>query len=128
MANFFDKVVYKVNKGVSSVAESSKEILEKSRLESAINELKEQKLKTAQEIGIKIYNMYMAGEYVPSAVTSDCDEITLKINEIKAHKKRLAELKAREKAVQNCVKKVCECGFENASDSNFCQQCGKKLN
>ena len=36
MANFFDRVVYEVNKGVSSVAESSKELLEKSRLDGAI--------------------------------------------------------------------------------------------
>ena len=128
MANFFDRVVYEVNKGVSSVTESSKELLEKSRLNGAINECKEQKLKIAQEIGVKIYNMYMTGAEVPDAVKTDCDGITQKINEIKAHKRRLDEIRAQEQGEQNTAKKVCECGFENAPDSNFCQKCGKKLN
>ena len=128
MANFFDRVVYEVNKGVSSVTESSKELLEKSRLDGAINECKEQKLKIAQEIGVKIYNMYMTGEEVPDAVKTDCDGITQKINEIKAHKRRLDEIRAQEQGEQNTTKKVCECGFENAPASNCCQKCGKKLN
>lgn len=125
MANFFDRVVYEVNKGVSSVSESSKGLLEKTRLEGAIRECKEQKLKAAQEIGIKIYNMYMEGKDVPDEVKGDCGTITAKINEIKSHRQKLEDIKRQSE--NPSAKKVCECGFENTPDSNFCEKCGKKL-
>lgn len=133
MANFFDRVVYEVNKGVSSVSESSKSILEKSKLNGAISECEEQKLKIAQGIGIKIYNMYMSGAEIPEDVKADCDKITAKISEIRSHKQRLCTLKEQADANKfgtqaSAAKKICKCGFENTPDSHFCAQCGEKLN
>ncbi|UKI36582.1 MAG: hypothetical protein L6V93_22450 [Clostridiales bacterium] len=50
--------------------------------------------------------MYMTGEEIPDAVKADCDRITQKIDEIKAHKRRLDEIRAQEQGEQNTAKSV----------------------
>ena len=135
MADFFDKVKDGFNKGVATVSTGSKNMIEKSKINSCIKTFENEKKQIAEIIGTKIYNFCYEnaeGDIPRDLVISLCGEITNRNEQIMQQKKRLAELEAEMNQVMgtsvNNFGSTCACGYTNAPGARFCAKCGNKLN
>ena len=132
MADFFDKLRDGVNKGVATVSTVSKTVLEKSKINSVIKTLKDEKQQLAEIIGNKVYK-YMCenpGDIPRSELESICAEISARIDQINAQNERLAQLDDEMSKIvgsASIVPGLCTCGQQNAQGAKFCVVCGKKL-
>lgn len=134
MADFFDKMVDGFNKGVATVSTGSKTMIEKSKINSMIKNIEDEKKQLAEILGIKVYQMCAndpEGVIAKSDVIDICNQITLRNQQIEAHQRRIAELDAEMNQVKGsqpvnaCI--VCQCGHQNAPGARFCAKCGNKL-
>ena len=133
MAGFFDKVVVGINKGVNSVSEGSKNLVEKAKLNVQIQELENQKNQILQNMGALVYNLKAEGTLEAPECDGMCQEITA-INE------KLAGLQDQIKALEAPKPQApvvpvtpavtgvtCTCGFQNKEGAKFCANCGTAL-
>lgn len=130
MADFFNKVLVGLNKGVNSVSENSKLFMEKTRLNSAIKDKEDLKNKTAQQLGMMAYQMQKRGDIEHEQFKDMCEEIE-KCN------KDIEDLNVQLLNLQNTIAPQtteenkgiqCACGYYNKSSAVFCAGCGAKLN
>ena len=124
MADLFDKMLVGINKGVTSVSEGSKNLMEKAKINTAISDAEKEKNKIAQQLGIQAYNLYLNGTALPVELRNFCLEITDKNETIQALQKKLAELDNKEPSAGGSV---CACGFVCRPGAHFCPKCGNAL-
>ncbi len=134
MADFFDKMLVGINKGVSSVSEGSKQLMEKAKINTAISDAEKEKLKIAEQLGIQAYTLQQNGVEIPEALLSFCEEISARNQTISDLKKRLLEMDAPKEtapipmATPNHVGGYCpDCGSPCNVGAKFCPKCGKAL-
>lgn len=133
MADFLDKVLVGINKGVNAVSENSKLVVEKARLNTQIKEIEDKKLKLAQQLGILAYNMQTKGELSIEQFQPTCDNITQCNNEVNNLKMEVQKLEqtrsvvATETSLPITDGVRCSCGFMNKQGSKFCAKCGSKI-
>ncbi len=132
MADFFDKLKEGVNKGVATVSTGSKNMIEKSKINSVIKTLTDEKKQLSEILGTKVYNYIQAneGDIPRSEVESVCHEISNRIKQINEQKLKLEQLDDEmDKIVgtTNISNGLCSCGHQNKPDAKFCTACGKKL-
>ena len=127
MAGFFDKVVVGINKGVNSVSEGSKNLVEKAKLNVQVQELEGQKNKILQSMGTLVYNLKLEG----AIEIPQCDAM---YEEIVAINQTLADIQEQLKAFDTpkpqapiAGGKTCVCGFVNNESAKFCAKCGNAL-
>jgi len=139
MADFFDKVVSGFNKGVATVSTGSKTMIEKTKINSVIKNLENEKKQLAEIIGVKVYQMYMSNSEndIPVSEVSDTCQQILAINQqIEEQNFKIAELDAEMEQVKASggapasavnVSVTCQCGHPNVAGAKFCAKCGNQL-
>ena len=90
MADLFDKIVVGINKGVATVGASSKVMIERTKINTTIDSLENERLKLIHELGQKVYNSYESTNEIV------IDELTDIISEIK---KRLEQISQQQMAL-----------------------------
>ena len=134
MAGLFDKVVVGLNKGVNSVSEGSKSLIEKAKINTQIQDLEKEKNKLLINMGNLIYNLQQSGDVQIEQCGGICAEISNYNDQISELQLRLQELDINKQPQQSQLVPsnengvVCECGFTNKVTAKFCSQCGKPLN
>ena len=132
MADFFDKVKDSMNKGIATVSTGSKTMLEKSRINSIIKNLEDEKKQLAEIAGNKVLAFCMnnaEGDIPRSEVASILSEIVSRDEQIAAQQQRIAELDSEMEQVRGGgLGGICQCGHENAPGAKFCARCGTRLN
>lgn len=136
MAGFFDKVVVGINKGVNSVSEGSKNLMEKAKLNVSIQDIEKERDKVMQNLGSVAYNLQMSGAIDVEQFADMCGEITAmnqKIEDLKAQVAALESAKQQSTSyasVQQTAPNTgvtCSCGFVNKEGARFCAKCGTAL-
>lgn len=134
MADFFGKVKDGFNKGVATVSTGSKTVLEKSKLNSIIKSLEEEKSQLAAILGNKIFTYCQntpEGDIPRAEVISFCEQIAARDVQIGENRKRIEELDREMNQVMGTssasIPTVCPCGYENKPGAKFCAKCGNKL-
>lgn len=136
MAGFFDKVVVGINKGVNTVSEGSKMIVEKANINTQIREIEKEKSNLLRDMGTLVYNLQTGGEISVAQCEGLCSEIAARENQIAALTARLAELETPKKpmpygqapaAESDATGVPCACGAVNREGAKFCATCGKQI-
>ena len=136
MAGLFDKVVVGLNKGVNSVSEGSKSLIEKAKINTQIQDIVKENNQLFANMGMLVFNLQTRGEIQIDACSSICNEIILrnkKIEELQQQLTKLETLKqsyplASEEVVANAADGTkCTCGHINKATARFCANCGKSL-
>ena len=132
MADFFNKIVDGVNKGVATVSTGSKNMVEKSKIHSIIKTLADEKKQLAEILGNNIYEYVLnnEGDIPRSSVEKICGEISNRIKQTNELNIKLDELnKEMDKIVgtTSISTGLCSCGHQNKPDAKFCIACGQKL-
>ncbi len=138
MAGFFDKVVVGLNKGVNTVSEGSKLIVEKANLNTQIKDTEREKNRLLQNLGTLVYNLHANGEIEIEQCVGMCTEIAAMNQKIVALQQQLQDLEmpktqpvqytqtaATSAPIVNGIR--CRCGFVNKEGSKFCAKCGQAL-
>ena len=136
LANIFDKVVAGLNKGVNTVSEGSKLIVEKANINTKIGEFEKEKKRMLQNMGTLVYNLHINGE----AEIEQCVEMYAEIENVDRNIASLQnqlhnlETQKNQPVMQTVVPNeqvadgvTCECGFVNKNGAKFCAKCGKNL-
>lgn len=131
-ADFFGKMKDSMSKGIATVSTGSKTMVEKSKINSIIKTLEDEKKQLAEIAGNKVIAYCMAnaeGDIPRSEVLSICNEIVARNEQIAAHQQRIAELDSEMEQVRggSNLGGICPCGHENAPGAKFCARCGNKL-
>lgn len=134
MADFFGKIADGFNKGVATVSTGSKNMIEKSKINTCIKNLENEKKQLIELLGNKVYTYC---KNIPDCdiprdiVQSFCDEIDSRMAQVEMQKAKALELDAEMEQVKGTnvsnIAILCSCGHENASTSKFCAKCGTKL-
>lgn len=135
MADFFDKVKDGFNKSVATVSTGSKTMIEKTKINTVIKTLEDEKKQLAEILGNKIHKFCLEnteGDIPRDEVIGICNEISNRIEQIEVQKKKIEELEAEMNQVMGNSQSVgltnmCECGHANAAGAKFCAKCGNKL-
>lgn len=134
MADIFDRMLDGINKGVNSVATGSKTMIEKAKINSAINNLENEKRQLAEVLGVNAYNLYKEGKLQNlEELGSFCEQIDQKIEAIVAQRQELAKFE-QPAPVQTYAANpsggtifCSQCGAQNDAAAKFCAKCGNNL-
>ena len=134
MADFFEKMKDGFNKGVATVSTGSKTVLEKTKLNSIIKSLEDEKAQLAVILGNKVFaycQENVDGDIPRAEVVDICGQIVSRNIQIEEHKKRIEELDTEMNQVMgpssSNVTATCPCGHVNKPGAKFCVKCGNKL-
>lgn len=132
MAGFFDKVVVGINKGVNSVSEGSKNLVEKAKLNVQVQELEGKKNQILQSMGTLVYNLKAEGAIEAPQCDAMYEEIVAinqQLADIQEQLKTMEAPKGPAPVVQAPIAggKTCSCGFANNESAKFCAKCGNPL-
>lgn len=139
MAGFFDKVVVGLNKGVNSVSEGSKLIVEKANLNTQIKNIEKEKNILLQNMGTLVYNLHMSGEISVEQCSGMCSEVAAMDHKIMEMQQQLQTFEAQKVQAPQYAQTMtppsapvedgvpCGCGFVNKPGAKFCAQCGSQL-
>lgn len=138
MAGFFDKVVDGLNKGVSTVSEGSKLLVEKANLNTQIREVEREKSRLLQNMGTLVYNLHASEEIRVEQCAGMCNEVAAMEQKIIALQQQLQSLEVPKTTTVQYAQTVvqsdtiangitCECGFVNKDGAKFCAKCGKQM-
>ncbi|MBQ3023391.1 MAG: zinc ribbon domain-containing protein [Clostridia bacterium] len=132
MADFFDKVIDGVNKGVATVSTGSKTILEKTKINTVIKTLTDEKKQLLEILGNKVYTLAVQEKKdIPlSEVEPICEQITQRLSQIAEQQAKIEALDEEMNRItgsSGVSNIVCSCGNINKSGAKFCAACGNKL-
>lgn len=135
MADFFDKMKDGFNKSVATVSTGSKTMIEKTKINTVIKGLEDEKKQLAEILGNKIHKFCLEnaeGDIPRDEVISICNEITARNEQVEVQKKKIEELEAEMNQVMGNssngnMTNICQCGHANAAGAKFCAKCGSKL-
>lgn len=132
MASIFDKVIVGINQGLNSVSESSKNLVEKAKINTQLQDFERERNLLLQNIGTLVYNLHASGELTVEKCSGMCLEVQRYNEQIASLQE---QLKFLEKSVQPSTDGVapadgirCSCGFVNKPDARFCAKCGQAMN
>jgi len=129
MADFFDKVMGSINKGVNAVSSKGKELLEIAKLRAQIRDVESTIQNRFAALGKKVFEMINKEILTEETLKADCGEIAAlykKITDLEEAIKQveLEALKMRRGAdAIACTK----CGAPNKTGDKFCSSCGAAL-
>ena len=141
MADFLNKMKAGLYKGLDTVSTSSKNMLEKNKLNGDIKTMEEEKKQLFEILGNKLYEYYKetnSASIPEEEIIPICGEIYDRTVKVLECKRRIEELDAEKvhpapapAPVPPSVPapgKVCSCGQQNAADAKFCVSCGTPFN
>ena len=133
MADFLGKMKDSLNKGVATISTGSKNVIEKTKINSFISTFEEEKKQLLEALGNKIYTYSInnGGDIPREEIENLLHEISKRIEQIAEQNKKLEELdsemkKVTGKSVEGLTVE-CECGYENSINSVFCAKCGRRI-
>jgi polyribonucleotide nucleotidyltransferase len=116
--SFFENIGKKMGEAAQAVSKKSSEIVEVTKLNSAINSEEDKIQKLFSQIGKTIYENYeQTGEAVDLAKAS-CEQIAAHKENIKSLREKIAEVKG----IKTCI----SCGAEMDRAQLFCAKCGAR--
>jgi len=107
-----------VAKGATSVAKKSGELVEISKLNSAINSNDDKLYELYSQIGEIVYKKYKKTKEIDHDLKTICEDITEIAEENEKLTKRSKKL--------NSIRKCLACGHEMKLEVDFCPKCGLK--
>ncbi len=136
MAAVFDKMVMGINRGISTVSENSKIMIEKAQINTAMQDIEKRKERTYRDMGELVYNLQVAGEIDIAQCKGMCDEIMGLNNKMRELQIQMQNLEAQKnisrsytdaQAVNSDEYILCDCGYNNKKEAKFCAKCGKQI-
>ena len=134
MADFLDKVKTGFNKGVATVSTGSKNMIEKTKINTVIKTLEDEKKQLIEILGNKVFAFCTDtedGDIPRSEVLNICNEIVTRNVQIEEQKQKIEALDAEMNQVlgnsASPMPMVCSCGHTNSVGAKFCAKCGNKL-
>ncbi len=127
MADFFDKMLVGINKGVASVSEGSKNLMEKAKLNAAISDDEKEIRSLFEKLGQEAFGLFKAEEPLPESMAAICTEIQGKQDAIKEMQEKLAAMEAAREAAKEGIAFCPACGAQVKTESKFCGKCGTAL-
>ncbi|MFO7887147.1 MAG: zinc ribbon domain-containing protein [Eubacteriales bacterium] len=142
MSDFFDKLKKNIDKGVSKASKKSAEIAEKTKLQTQIMSLKNDKKNEINDLGKVTYEMLREDnldEEILNLKFESIMEIEKQIKDKEEQKENIEKEELAEKTeeaqefeetgeVESDQIFCPNCGEKNSSDAKFCKNCGTKLN
>ena len=117
--NTFDKATDEAGKYSKIAIEKTSSIVNRTKLQFAVNEAENKLFSIMAELGEFVYNEYNEGAEFPAEIASKCNDIDALKEEITSLKKQIADTK-------DAI--LCEsCGSFNDKSNVFCSTCGAKL-
>lgn len=120
----FDSLKDTLNKGVAAVSVKSETLVESSRIKSTISNTQKRVAAEQNELGVKFYNSWKAGQASVEAFAEDFARIQGLEKEIEELNVRLEQIKAEEDKILGAAQKP---AAAPAAGSVFCTNCGKAL-
>lgn len=133
MADFFNKFVAEVNKGVKNIKTNSDLFVEKAELKNQISECNKYKDSVIHSLGIFVYNLYKNGTILDERLKNMLNEIDINNEKIDELNYRLEKLnntnnQSSQPIIDSDNAVVCaKCGTLNNASSKFCGGCGYDL-
>ena len=128
MAGFMDSL----NKGLTTINVKTSNLMESSKLKTAISTKESEIVSLKSFIGETVY--LNRANFSMDMVSDQISQIEGKYSEIEDLKNQIAQLEEKEKSIlgsgsqNNAPKIYCsQCGAPNEVDSLFCEKCGNKL-
>ncbi|MBQ4109318.1 MAG: hypothetical protein IJC74_00390 [Clostridia bacterium] len=115
---WFENVKDTVKETAGKAVEKSNQLIDITKLNFKVSDLKSDIEKTYKAIGLKIFEDYKSGEATPDEIAELCKLIEENYEKIEALKSEIADIKN--------MKKCPECGKYISADSSFCSDCGAK--
>lgn len=129
MADIFEKIIGKIDKGIKTVSSKGKELIETTKLKGEIKDVQNSINIKFQALGKKVFEMINREALNGEELKTDCKEIASlfkKITELEEAIKRV-ELEAL-KVRYGADTVICsKCGSPNKSDARFCMSCGSAM-
>lgn len=130
MADFFDKVVVGINKGISTVSEGSKSVVEKAKTNVQIQDIEKKRAQLIQNLGALTFNLINEGSLdLPQGevMYQEITNLNQKIAELQEQMKAKEEQKVQAPVAPVANGVVCTCGHQNKEGARFCSKCGTPL-
>lgn len=91
---FFQDLSKKISEGVHDASEKASDLVEVTKLNSAISKEKSAIDAAKQQIGEKIFTMFKAGQAVPEGLAEDFQNIDTRLQTIAGIEAKISEIKA----------------------------------
>ncbi len=138
MADFFGKVMSGINKGASTIRESSKDVMSKTKMHMEINEAEAEKKRLAEYLGQQTFNIYKSGAMLPEELVTLCLEIEKRNEMIRQRKEQLDAMSAKPAQTKEVpaeaaatgvetAEVLCPNGHKNPAGARFCTACGAQI-
>lgn len=134
MANFFEKMVAGIDKGVSSVKDGSKTFVDKARLNTQIQEVQKKKIAMLTNLGELIYNLQVNGVVDIEQCRGMCNEVTVFNEQIEQLQQQVEDLEAKKNVPVYAAPAPAEggvvcpnCSAVNEPGAKFCAGCGTPM-
>ncbi|HEX3027769.1 MAG TPA: zinc-ribbon domain-containing protein [Clostridia bacterium] len=119
MTSLFENVRDKVSSAAKSAVKASNELIEVTKLNSAINSQKDKMKALMLEIGELAYNTYKDGKPLDDEMSQKCESIAECEKSIEEIKEKILDIKD--------MKKCDNCSAEVDHDVLYCPRCGNKF-
>ncbi len=129
MADIFEKITGKIDKGIKAVSSKGKELIETTKLKGEIKDVQNSIESRFQSLGKKVFEMLNRGALNEEELRVDCREIVSlfkKITELEDAIKQV-ELEALKTRYGANTVMCSKCGSPNKSDAKFCMSCGSAM-
>ena len=132
MSTFMKKISDGVNKGVATVAASSKAATEKSKIKATIGNLENERKELTLLLGQHVYDLYkQTGEISANpGFVRFVTEIDMRLELIaqkQGESKRIdEEVNLITSGTKHNAQAVCVCGHSNPTGAKFCAVCGNQ--
>jgi hypothetical protein len=143
VANFIDKLVVGVNKGVVSVGANSKALVEKAKINTFIGNLEKQRSQLLLDLGQKVFEAHQKSDEIimddalsnliaevgrcNATIAQQHEQLRLIDEEVKRATDAATQVTAQHVAARDTGGGTCGCGYVNPPENKFCVGCGKTL-
>ncbi len=138
MADFLGKVMSGINKGASTIRESSKDVMSKTKIHMEINEAEAEKKRLAEYLGQQTFNIYMSGAMLPEELINLCLEIQKRNETVRQLQEQLDAMAAKREQTKEvpaepaaskaeAAEVICPNGHKNPAGARFCTTCGAQI-
>ena len=115
----FDDILSKAREIAGSVKDKTGEIVDKTKVKFAINDLEKKLAATFEGIGRLVYDAELAGEDIAELKADAFDTVKELQDELASLQAKLYDMDG----ISCCA----ACGAPNETDATFCKKCGKPL-
>ena len=131
MAEFLDRLKKGIDRGVTTVAVRSKELLETTQLRGQLGRLQEERQRSLEDLGSVVYTLANQGrlEAELERVRTKCAAVARIDAQIKAtdDELRRVQTEANQAVGTSAGSAQCSCGATMRDGAKFCARCGRPI-